>query len=128
MLVNMLKFVDDAKCYDMVRRLRWSDGVGSPHCVSGQVVKQGRDETEPQWRRYERRPSGRRFDELTDKIFAGHPQPLRVWVLELCFIGLNLSNEQIAKELCLERDDAQRMTTLLRLRGRSAEARGEAQW
>ena len=32
----------------------------------------------------------------------------------LYFVGLNLSNEQIAKELDLDLDDAQRMTTLLR--------------
>jgi len=31
----------------------------------------------------------------------------------LYFMGLNLSNEQIGKELGLDPDDAQRMTTLL---------------
>ena len=46
-------------------------------------------------------------------IFAGHHQSLRVWVLVLYFMGLNLSNEQIAKELNLDPDDAQRMTTLM---------------
>jgi hypothetical protein len=34
--------------------------------------------------------------------------------LVLDFMGLNLSNEQTAKELDLDPDDAQRMTTLLR--------------
>ena len=114
MLVNILGITDDAKCYEMVRHLRWPDGVRCPHCDSDQVVKQGRDETEPQRQRYECRACGRRFDDLTDTIFAGHHQPLRVWVLVLYFMGLNLSNEQIAKELDLDPDDAQRMTTLLR--------------
>jgi hypothetical protein len=45
MLVNILGMTDDAKCYEMVRRLRWPDGVHCPHCDSVQVVKQGRDET-----------------------------------------------------------------------------------
>src|SRR3954462_7670255 len=44
----------------------------------------------------------------------GPVSPLRVWVLVLYFMGLNLSNEQIAKELDLDSDDAQRMTTALR--------------
>jgi hypothetical protein len=56
----------------------------------------------------------RRFDDLTDTIFAGHHPPLRVWVLVLSSLGLNLSNEQIAQELDLDPEDAQRMKTALR--------------
>ena len=114
MLVNILGITDDARCYEMVRHLRWPDGVHCPHCDSAQVVKQGRDDTEPQRQRYECRACSRRFDDLTDTIFAGHHQPLRVWVLVLYFMGLNLSNEQIAKELDLDPDDARRMASLLR--------------
>jgi len=114
MLVNILGIIDDAKCYEMIRRLRWPDGVRCPHCDSDTVVKQGRDETQPQRQRYECRSCGRRFDDLTETIFAGHHRPLRVWVLVLYFMGLNLSNEQIAKELDLDPDDAQRMATQLR--------------
>ena len=39
---------------------------------------------------------------------------MRVWILCLYFMGLNLSNEQIGKELDLDPDDAQTMTTKLR--------------
>ena len=46
--------------------------------------------------------------------FAGHHQPLRVWILCLYFMGLNLSNSQIAKELELDPDSAHEMATLLR--------------
>jgi transposase-like protein len=114
MLVNILGITDDAKCYEMVRHLRWPEGVRCPRCDSAQVVKQGRDDTERERQRYECRRCGRRFDDLTDTIFAGHHQPLRVWILVLYLMGLNLSNEQIAKELDLDPDDAQRMTTSLR--------------
>jgi hypothetical protein len=51
---------------------------------------------------------------LTDTIFAGHHQPLKVWVLCLYFMGLNLSNEQIAQELAVNGSDVQQMTTQLR--------------
>jgi transposase-like protein len=114
MLVNILGITDDAKCYEMVRQLRWPDGTRCPHCDSAHVVKQGHDDTEPERQRYECRACGRRFDDLTDTIFAGHHQSLRVWILVLYFMGLNLSNEQLARELDLDPDDAQRMTTLLR--------------
>jgi hypothetical protein len=51
---------------------------------------------------------------LTDTIFAGHHQPLRVWILCLYLMGLNLSNRQIAQELDLDEDDVQAMTSQLR--------------
>src|SRR6516225_5927996 len=111
MLVNILGITDDAKCYEVVRQLRWPQGVHCPHCEVHEVVKQDRDETEPQRRRYECRSCGCRFDDLTGTIFAGHHQPLRVWIPVLYFMDLNLSNEQIAKELDLAPDDAQRMAT-----------------
>ncbi len=47
-------------------------------------------------------------------MLAGHHQPLRVWVLCLYFMGLNLSNRQIAQELDLNADDVQAMTERLR--------------
>ena len=52
MVVNILGIVDDAKCYAVVRGLRWPDGVRCPHCDSAHVVKQGRDETQPERQRY----------------------------------------------------------------------------
>ncbi|MGA8314030.1 MAG: transposase [Isosphaeraceae bacterium] len=36
MLVNILGITDDAKCYEMVRQLRWPDGVHCPHLRSWQ--------------------------------------------------------------------------------------------
>src|SRR5206468_591587 len=64
--------------------------------------------------RYECSACRRRFDDLTGTIFAGHHRPLRTWITCLYFMGLNLSNEQIAQELDLHSDDAQKMTSQLR--------------
>ena len=47
-------------------------------------------------------------------MLAGHHQPLRVWVLCLYFVGLNLSDWQIALELGLDASDTQAMTEQLR--------------
>jgi len=58
--------------------------------------------------------SNKSVDDLTDTIFAGHHQPLKVWVLCLYFMGLNISNEQIAHELAVDVSDVQQMTTQLR--------------
>ena len=114
MTVNIRALIDDAKCYEMVRDLRWPDGVRCPHCDSAHVTRQGHDDTQTHRQRYDCSSCHRRFDDLTDTIFAGHHQPLRVWVLCLYFMGLNLSNEQIAQELDLNPDDTLRMTSQLR--------------
>ena len=85
-----------------------------PPCESKQVIKRGFDDTEPARQRYACHDCDRRFDDLTDTIFAGHHQPLKVWVLCLYFMGLNLSNEQIAHELSLNESDVYQMTAQLR--------------
>ena len=69
---------------------------------------------QPQRQRYRCTGCGSRFDDLTGTVLTGHHQPLRVWVLCLYFMGLNLSNRQIAKELDLSASDVQAMTECLR--------------
>jgi transposase-like protein len=112
--INIKNLIDDVQCYLTVRELRWPDGAQCPSCESPHVIKRGFDDTEPARQRYECNDCNRRFDDLTDTIFAGHHQPLKVWVLCLYFMGLNLSNEQIAHELSINESDAYQMTTELR--------------
>ncbi len=83
-LINISGLMDDAKCFAFVREKRWPDGARCPGCDSGTVIRGGCD------------------------------QPLRVWVLCLLFMGLNLSNRQIALELGLSPSDVQAMTEQLR--------------
>jgi len=114
-ILNIRAIIDDAKCFQTVRELRWPDGVRCPHCDSASVVKHGRDETQPERQRYHCRGGcNRYFDDLTGTIFEGHHQPLSVWILCLYFMGLNLSNRQIAQELDLNTGDVQQMTHQLR--------------
>jgi transposase-like protein len=78
------------------------------------VVRHGGDDTQPHRQRYRCKACAARFDDLTGTVLAGHHQPLRVWVLCLYFMGLNLSNRQIAEELGLCGADVQLMTEQLR--------------
>ena len=114
MQVNIKNLIDDVQCYQTVRELRWPDGLECPACKSKQVIKRGFDDTDPARQRYECTDCHTRFDDLTYTIFAGHHQPLKVWVLCLYFMGLNVSNEQIAQELAVNSSDVQQMTTQLR--------------
>jgi len=92
-----------------------------PLCDSGAVIRDGHDDTQLYRQRYRCKACAGRFDDLTGTVLAGHHQPLRVWVLCLYFMGLNLSNRQIAGELGLDGSDVQTMTEQLR-RGLVAKA------
>ena len=113
-LVNLSALLDDAKCFALVRQHRWPKGVRCPVCDSGAVIRDGHDDMQPCRLRYRCKACSGRFDDLTGTVLAGHHQPLRVWVLCLCFMGLNLSNRQIASELGLDGSDVQIMTEQLR--------------
>ena len=114
MTIAIGRLIDDAKCYEMVRELRWPQGVRCPHCASDQIVKNGHDTTEVCRQRYCCGNCDRCFDDLTGTVFAGHHQPLRTWMLCSYLLGLNLSNQQIATELDLSQTQAQEMATKLR--------------
>ncbi len=90
-MVDIQDLIDDAKCYETARTMRWPDGVTCPHGSSALVIKDGRDDTQPHRRRYECHACRRRFDDLTGTIFADHHQPLPAWIICLYLIDLNLS-------------------------------------
>ncbi len=128
-LINLQNLIDEQKCYETVRQLRWSERVtcykcGSKHVVnvlpeatSGSCVdcvKRGFDETQPHRQRYQCQACQSRFDDLSHTVNACHHQPLQTWILCLYLMGLNLSMHQIAQELDLNKDDAQQMTSQLR--------------
>src|SRR3712207_6762199 len=112
--VSLSALIDDTKCFAPVRQHRWPEGVCCPACGSGSVIRDGFDETQPHRRRYRCKACAGRFDDLTGTPLAGHHQPLRVWVLCLYFMGLNLSDRQIARELDLGASDVQAVTEALR--------------
>lgn len=114
MMLSIDRLIDDAKCYEVVRELRWSEGVKCPHCDASQVIKRGFRKKQPHRQRYLCKNCSYPFDDLSGTIFAGHHQPLRIWLLCLYFMGLNLSNLQIAQEMNLNKDDVQDMTRQLR--------------
>lgn len=113
-MVNLQQLIDEARCFAVVRELRWPEGVRCPECGMGRINKRGFHTHQAHRQRYVCQSCGQQFDDLSGTIFEGHHQPLRVWVLCLYLMGLNLSNEQIAAELDLSAGDAQEMTSQLR--------------
>ncbi|MBE9109463.1 transposase, partial [Nodosilinea sp. LEGE 07298] len=77
-MLTLTHLLEEAKCYDSVRTLRWPDGViRCPKCGSKEVVKRGKDDAHPHRQRYRCKGCHRQFDDLTDTVFAGRHQPLR---------------------------------------------------
>lgn len=113
-MINLQHLIDDAKCFEVIRDLRWPEGIKCPRCNASQITKRGLHNTQAHRQRYKCLPCGKQFDDLSETIFEGHHQPLKTWVLCLYLMGLNLSNRQIAAELDLAESVAQAMTTQLR--------------
>jgi transposase-like protein len=113
-MLNIQELIDDERCYAEVRKLRWPTGVHCPKCNSSEITKRGKHNRQKQRQRYHCHGCQKDFDDLTDTLFEGHHQPLKIWILCLYFMGLNLSNQQIAQELGLNKDDVQQMTSQLR--------------
>jgi transposase-like protein len=113
-LINLASLIDDEQCFELIRRHRWPDGVRCPGCASQSVIRDWVDERQTHRQRYRCKSCSGRFDDLSGTILAGHHQPLRIWVLCLYFMGLNLSNQQIARELDLNEDDVHAMASTLR--------------
>lgn len=114
MRVNLLKLMDERACYELLREIRWSDGVQCPHCSGFSIRKNGHDEVHKSRQKYECKNCQRGFDDLTGTIFSGSNKSLKVWIVCLYLMGLNLSNNQISKELDISYPTALRMTRILR--------------
>ena len=50
--LTLLPLMDDQKCFETVRGLRWPTDVACPHCESAHVTKRGMDETQTCRQRY----------------------------------------------------------------------------
>ena len=96
-LLNIRQIVDDAKCYQKVRDMRWPNEICCPRCSSSNNIRHGKDDMQPHRQKYLCKDCGRYFDDLTDTIFKGNRQSLSVWIFCLYFMGLNLSNTGYAR-------------------------------
>jgi len=76
--------------------------------------KCGKNDRNKECQRYKCGNCKRGFDDLTETIFSNRHQSIIVWISYLYFLGLNLSNRQISRELGLNESDGQNMADELR--------------
>jgi transposase-like protein len=58
MELNIKNLIDDEKCFQTVRNIRWPSGVKCPHCNACNIIKRGKDDTEDHKQRYECKSCG----------------------------------------------------------------------
>ena len=114
MELEIRSLLDDAKCYEKVRELRWKTGVVCPSCGSNSIVKSGKSTHCLHRQRYYCKDCKHKFDDLSGTLFEKRHQSLKTWITCLYLMDLNLSNRQIAQELSLSESDVFEMTDRLR--------------
>lgn len=112
--IQLHKILNVSMCWDILRSIRWADGVICPSCSSSKVVKNGRDKRDADRQHYHCKSCGKFFDDLTDTIFSDSEQPLHHWITVLYMMNLNASNRQISKELEISQEVAHRMCSMIR--------------
>ncbi|MDE1466099.1 IS1595 family transposase [Spartinivicinus poritis] len=87
-MINIKQLVSDEYCYQLIRQRRWPEGICCPYCQSKGVKSHGYHATQKACKRYHCQSCKNRFDDLIFTVFAGHHQPLKVWILCMYFMGL----------------------------------------
>ena len=113
-MINIENIIDPKKCYEEIRRIRWKDGISCPKCKSYRIKKSGFGFQNRLKQHYKCKDCQKKFDDLTGTPFAKHNLSTPLMLIFLYFLGLNLSNNQIAKELNLSQSTAQDIATTLR--------------
>ena len=54
--------IDENKCYQAIRQIRWPYGVHCPHCTSNKINKRGKSHRQPGCCRYTCKKCGKQFD------------------------------------------------------------------
>jgi transposase-like protein len=102
-MITLHQPLDYAKCFATIRALRRPDKTSCCQCRSQAIITQGKNNAPPERQRYSCKACQRKIDDLTGTIFADHHQPLIIRMLCLYFMGFNLSNTQIDRELVFKR-------------------------
>lgn len=90
-------------CYDVLRRLRWPNGITCPFCGRSRVTTHSRPARTPR-RRYLCLGCRRTFTDLTGTPLARTNLPLRTWFLYLRLLGEGRTTSELARALGVKWD------------------------
>jgi transposase-like protein len=88
----------EAWCYEVLRRIRWPNGLICPFCAESRVTIHSKSATTPR-RRYLCLGCRQTFSDLTGTPFARTNLPLSTWFLCLRLMGQGRRTSELAREL-----------------------------
>jgi transposase-like protein len=97
--------LDETSSYEILRALRWPNGIVCPYCEQMRVTTHTKSIRTPR-RRYLCIGCRRTFTDLTGTPFAHTNLPLSVWLLSLRLIGEGVATSELAKALDVKWDTA----------------------
>lgn len=106
--------ISEARCYEMLRRVRWPNGIICPFCGRSHVTTHSRFERTRR-QRYLCLTCRRTFTDLTGTPLARTNLPLGTWLLCLRLIGQGRTTSELAKELGVKWDTAAQLQRRLGL-------------
>jgi len=109
--INPLEILTEEKCADMLRELRWKEGIKCPYCNSINVRKRGKYGS---YYKYECLDCNRIFNDKTGTTFYKSHLPLRYWCAAMILNDLGYSILKISRLLNISYDSAYRLINKLR--------------
>ncbi len=92
--------IDEEKCYEQLRKLKWQNGLECRECGSMDVRKNGHDKGVVHRQRYVCKTCNKSFTDITDTVVASNHVPIQKWMI--CWLLKdNMSNKEMAKALDL---------------------------
>ena len=96
-IINLINDVELIMA-DMIRKIRWKDGVYCPHCKSRNIIKWGRYKL---FQRYKCKDCKRTFNDKTGTIFHNSKIPLFLWgCILFLFVLVHTSQRKISILFC----------------------------
>jgi len=104
--INPLDLLTEEKCSEMLREIRWRNGLKCPYCNSLNVRKRGKY---GDYYKYECLDCQRIFNDKTNTVFYKSHLPIRYWCAAIIYYELGYSILKISRLLDISYDSAYRL-------------------
>lgn len=92
--------IDEATCHEVLRKLKWPNGITCFECGSEDIRRNGHDKGIKHRQRYVCKTCKKSFTDLSDTVIASNHVPIQKWMA--CESLKNyMSNKQMAEALKL---------------------------
>ena len=109
---GMKRVASETWCYEVLRRVRWPEGIACPLCLQRRVTVHSKSLRTPR-RKYLCLACHRTFTDLSGTVFARSNLPLGKWFLGLSLLPQGLPTVELARVLGVKWDTARKVSRRL---------------